>query len=77
MLDLYQCYIQDHGIRLLHHGLTTCDVTIATLDLSSSGLTESSSSAISDITITCRIKKLSIGYNNTVGEGCKIILYYI
>ena len=72
ILDLYQCYIQDHGVHLLHRGLTTCDVTITTLDLSSNGLTESSSSAISDITITCRVKKLSISYNNTVGEDARL-----
>ena len=67
-LELWQCYIQDHGVHILHRGLTSCDVTITTLRLQYNGLTESSSSAISDITISCRVKKLSIGYNNTVGE---------
>ena len=31
MIALYQCYIQDHGVHILHHGLTSCNVTIATL----------------------------------------------
>ena len=67
-LNLWQCYIQDHGVHILHRGLTSCDVTIITLKLNSNGLTESSSSAISDITISCRVKILDIRNNNTVGE---------
>ena len=66
--NLYKCYIQDHGVHILHRGLTSCDVTIASLDLDNNGLTESSSSAISDITISCRVKILDIRNNNTVGE---------
>ena len=68
MLDLWGCYIQDHGVHILHRGLTSCDVTITTLRLGSNSLTESSSSAISDITISCRVKELDISSNNTVGE---------
>ena len=67
-LELWKCYIQDHGVHILHRGLISCDVIITTLWLHNNGLTESSSSAISDITISCRVKKLSISYNNTVGE---------
>ena len=67
-LNLYKCYIQDHGVRILHRGLTSCDVTITTLMLWSNSLTVSSSSAISDITISCRVKILYINDNNTVGE---------
>ena len=67
-LDLRQCYIQDHGVRILLRGLTSCDVTITALKLLFNGLTESSSSAISDITISCRVKVLIISYNNTIGE---------
>ena len=67
-VDLMECYIQDHGVRILHRGLTSCDVTITKLYLEMNGLTESSSSAISDITISCRVKELDIGWNNTVGE---------
>ena len=68
MLGLWRCYIQDHGVHILHHGLTRCDVTITSLYLSFNRLTESSSSAISDITINCRVKKLDISHNKTVGE---------
>ena len=68
MLDLYKCYIQDHGLHILHRGLTSCDVTITSLWLNFNGLTESSSSAISDITISCRVKKLIINHNDIVGE---------
>ena len=68
-LDLWRCYIQDHGVNILHHGLTSCDVTITSLKLYDNGLTESSSSAISDITISCRVKKMNVRRNNTVGEN--------
>ena len=67
-LNLWSCYIQDHGVRILHRGLTRCDITITSLDLSYNGLTESSSSAISDITISCRVKMLFIYGNKTIGE---------
>ena len=67
-LNLRLCYIQDHGVHILHRGLTRCDVTITSLDLSFNGLTESSSSAISDITISCRVKTLNINGKKAVGE---------
>ena len=67
-LNLSDCYIQDHGVHILHRGLTNSSVTITSLSLRSNGLTKSSSSAISDITISCRVKILDISFNNTVGE---------
>ena len=68
-LELRRCYIQDYGVNILHHGLTNCDVsTITSLLLWNNGLTESSSSAISDITISCGVKGLNISDNKTVGE---------
>ena len=67
-VDLYHCFIQDHGVHILHRGLKNSSVTIASLSLWSNGLTESSSSVISDIIINCRVKKLSISYNYIVGE---------
>ena len=67
-LDMHCCYIKDHGVHILHRGLTSSSVNIAALWLSFNRLTDSSSSAISDITISCRVKKLGISANNTVGE---------
>ena len=67
-LDLEGSYIQDYGVNILHRGLTSCDVTITSLWLWNNGLTESSSSAISDITISCRVMELDIDGNKTVGE---------
>ena len=67
-LNLSFCYIQDYGVHILHRGLTSCDVAITELVLWRNGLTQSSSSAISDITIRCRVKKLDTNDNNTVGE---------
>ena len=63
------CYIQDRGVHILHHRLTSCeDVTITKLWLNSNGLTEFSSTAISDITINCRVKELRISDNSTIGK---------
>ena len=67
-LELYKCYIQDKGVHILYHGLTSCDVTITMLWLTYNGITETSSSAISDITISCRVKELNISGNKTIGE---------
>ena len=67
-LELWNCYIQDYGLHILHRGLKSCNVTITTLGLLNNGLTESSSSAISDITIRCRVKKLFIAHNYILGE---------
>ena len=67
-LSLCKCYIQDQGVHILHRGLTSCDVTITKLWFSYNGITESSSSAISEITISCRVKVLHINNNETIVE---------
>ena len=68
-LHLEHCYIQDHGLHILHHGLLRCsDVTITKLSLNSNGLTMQSSSLISDITVSCKVKELELCVNHTIGE---------
>ena len=62
------CYIQDHGVHILHHGLKCCDVTITMLWLNNNDITKSSSFAISDIVIKCRVEVLNISGNKTIGE---------
>ena len=72
-INLSGCYIQDHGVHILHLGVKGCsDVTITTLNLGYNGLTESSSSAISNITISCKVRELSIGGNRNLGEDEKL-----
>ena len=69
-LDLYLCFIQDHGLRLLHHGLFYCsDITINKLWLEYNGLTTQSSPLISDITLKCKVKELRLTNNNIIGEN--------
>ena len=68
-LYLSYCYIQDHGLHILHRGLLHCsDVTINELWLGYNGLTTQSSSLISDITVSCNVKELVIAGNHTIGE---------
>ena len=68
-IDLHYCYIQDHGLHILHRGLLQCsDVTITTLHLSDNGLTIQSSSLISDITVSCNVKELWLTGNYTIGD---------
>ena len=68
-LNLSHCYIQDHGLHILHHGLLHySDVTITTLRLRYNGLTIQSSSLISDITVSCNVKMLWLNGNYTIGE---------
>ena len=68
-VDLWYCYMHDHGLRILHHGLLHCtNVTINELRLEYNGLAAQSSSLISDITVKCKVKKLGIDGNYTIGE---------
>ena len=68
-LYLSHCYIQDHGLHILHRGLLHCrNITIDQLELRYNGLTTQSSSLISDITVKCKVKELGIVGNYTIGE---------
>ena len=72
-LNLYRCFIQDHSLlRILYCGLKSGDITIARLWLIENGLTKSSSSAISEIAISCKVKELRIDDNPTIGEGDRL-----
>ena len=62
-------YMQDYGIHILHRGLKSSDITITELWLSDSGLTSSSSMLVSDIAIRCRVKRLALDHNETIGES--------
>ena len=69
-LYLSGCYIQDHGLHILHRGLLHCrNITIDQLWLSNNGLTTQSSSLISDIAVKCKVKVLGIAGNPTIGEN--------
>ena len=69
-IHLYGCYIQDHGLHILHRGLLHCsNITIDQLGLSVDSLTTQSSSLISDITIKCKVKELQINGNDTIGDN--------
>ena len=64
-LDLYKCFIQDHGLHILHRGLCcNSDITIGKLWLDNNGLTTQSFSLISEITVKCKVKELGISNNN-------------
>ena len=68
-LHLWDCYIQDKGLKILWRGLRyTTDITINTLDLYNNGLTVQSSSLISDLTVRLKVKALGISGNETIGE---------
>ena len=68
-LYLFGCYIQDHGLHILHRGLLHCRKTINLLELSLNGLTTQSSSLIRDIAVTYEVKVLGIDGNDTIGEN--------
>ena len=69
-LSLYNCHIQDHGLNILHQGLCRCgDVTMNTLRLSRNVLTIQSSPLISEITVKCKVKVLSVTGNFNIGEN--------
>ena len=69
-LYLYRCYIQDHGLHILHRELLHCrKITIDQLQLRYNGLTRQSSSLIRDITVMYEVKVLWISDNDTIGEN--------
>ena len=69
-LYLYSCHMQDKGLNTLCCGLRhTSDIIINTLQLWNNGLTAQSSSLISELTVKCKVKELTIAGNHTIGEG--------
>ena len=68
MLSLYESHIQDHGLWMLHRGLVTNKITIRGLRFYFNGLTQLSSSSISDLVIHCEVEWLVINGNFTIGE---------
>ena len=71
-LNLDNCHIQDHGLQILQRGLRGSDVTITELWLWGNDLTAVSSSAIGDLTISCRVETLYISGNNIDGEDDRL-----
>ena len=72
-LSLNSCQIHDKGLHSLHRGLChDSDVTIDTLSLSGNDITRQSSSLISELTVKCKVKKLEIALNDTIGEDQKL-----
>ena len=68
-LYLSRCYIQDHGLHIIHKYLNHSNITITNLMLSDNDLTRSSSSFISDIVLSCKVERLWIYSNHTIGES--------
>ena len=68
-VELYLDYIQDYGFHILHRGLKGSGVTITELWLWHSGLTSLSSKLVSDIAISCKVKKLLLDGSKTIGEN--------
>ena len=71
-LDLQHCYIQDHGLHTVHKFLANSSVIIVSLVLMDNGLTQSSSSFISDIVLRCNVERLWISLNHTIGESADL-----
>ena len=68
-VSLFDCYIQDHGLHIIHKCLNNSGITITSLWLSQNGLTQTSSSFISNIALSCKIKKVIISGNPTIGDN--------
>ena len=68
-VEVFFGYVQDCGFYILHRGLKSSGITITELSLSDSGLTSSSSMLVSNVALNCRVKKLVLDYNETIGEN--------
>ena len=62
-------HIQDYGLHILYRGLKGSGINITELCLWHNGLTSSSSALVSNIVISCRVKRLVLDGNETVGEN--------
>ena len=74
-LELYfsYCYIQDHGLHILHRGLLQrSNITVTELGLDYNQLTMLSSPLVSEITLHCKVKQLKITGNDSIGEDQKL-----
>ena len=68
-LNFSSCHIQDKGLNILYRGLRHCgDVIINQLGLDDNDLTTQSSTLISEFTVKCKVKRLVISHNWTIGE---------
>jgi len=68
-LDLQHCYIRDHGLHIVHKFFTSSNVAVVSLMLTDNGLTQLSSSMISDIVLRCYVERLWISLNHLIGEN--------
>ena len=71
-LNLDNCYILDHGLHIIHKYLHSSDITITKLWLDYNGLTRSSSSFLKDIILSCKVERVGLNGNNTIGESEKL-----
>ena len=62
-------FIQDYEFHILYRGLKNSDINITELWLFNGCLTFSLSKLVSDIAINCRVKKLMLDMNKTIGEN--------
>ena len=65
---LFLSRIQDYGFYILHRGLKSSCIIITQLWLEYCDLTSSSAKSVSDIVISCRVKRLMLDNNETIGE---------
>ena len=68
-VTLNGCYIQDRGLHIIHKYLNDSGITINSLWLSHNGLTQTSSTFISNIVLSCKIKTVIISGNPTIGDN--------
>ncbi|XP_065904015.1 nucleotide-binding oligomerization domain-containing protein 1-like [Dysidea avara] len=68
-VHLYGCYIQDRGLHIIHKYINESGITITELRLSINGLTQISSSFISNIVLSCKVETVVINGNPTIGDN--------
>ena len=68
-VSLHDCYIQDHGLHIIHKYLNDSGIAITSLWLNHNGLTQASSSFISNIVLNCRVETMMISGNPTIGDN--------
>ena len=73
-IDLCGCNIGDSGFNIFHQGLKEQNISIDILSLSQNNLTQLSACKVHEVTIHCKVRKLSLRDNQCIGKDPKLYL---
>lgn len=73
-IDLCGCNIGDSSFDIFHQGLKEQNISIDILSLSQNNLTQLSAGKVHEVTVHCKVRKLSLRDNRCIGEDPRLYL---